>query len=296
MRVCVVGLGGVGGYVAAMFAKNNIDVVGVAKGKHYKAIQQNGIEIIENGESFSLPLNVKEPKMLNGVFDVVLFCVKSYDLAAAATMLQPHCDSKTVTLSFSNGVNNDQILKKILKKSIVANGCIYILAEIQTYGTIKKHGKVFSAVFGGDGSDVLVKLFEKSNLRFKNSLDIQKDIWKKYIFIAAFANLTCYYNESIYNVANNHHDVAKTILEEIAQLAKLEGVLIEKEVGKSLDVAKNLPKDATTSMHKDMQEGKKIEIESLGSFLLECAKKHTVSVATLERIVAKNLAYKKVLL
>ena len=283
MRVAVVGLGGVGGYIAGYFAKSGIDVVGVARGEHLKAIRRNGLEIIEDEASFKVDVNACSFEELSGYFDVALFCVKSYDLEDAAQKMQPFLKRESLAVSFANGVNNAEVLRACLDVKVV-DGCIYILSHIEKPGVVRKKGSVFAAVFDANGSETLSQLFEKSNLRYKSSLDIQKDLWKKYIFIAAFANLTSYYNESIYAVWKHHYAEAKKVLEEIASLAKAKGIDIEKEVEKSLKTASSLPKEASTSMHLDFQNKKKTELEALSGYLVKEASKVGVELPLLNEI------------
>lgn len=283
MRVCVVGLGGVGGYIAANFAKNGIDVTGVARGAHLEAIKELGIEIIEDEKRWSVELNACSLNELEGAFDIVLFCTKSYDLSGSAEAMRRHITNESVVVSFANGVNNGDILREHLNAQVL-DGCIYILSHIESPGVIRKKGKVFAAVFGGEGSEKLAESFEKSNLRYKNSFDIQKDLWKKYIFIAAFANLTSYYNQSIYDVATQHERETKEVLEEIAVLAKAKGIDIDKEVEKSLETALSLPHDASTSMHLDFQNKKQTELEALSGYLVKEARKYGVELPHLTKM------------
>ncbi len=283
MKVCVVGLGGVGGYIAANFAKSGIDVTGVARGAHLEAIKKRGIEIIEDEKRWSVDMNACSQEELEDVFDVVLFCTKSYDLAKSAEAMRQHIAKESVIVSFANGVNNGDILRGALEAKVL-DGCIYILSHIDSPGVIHKKGKVFAAVFGGEGSEELAQLFEKSNLKYKISLDIQKDLWKKYIFIAAFANLTSYYGQSIYEVATQHEEETKAVLEEIAAVSKAKGIDIDKEVEKSLQTALSLPHDASTSMHLDFQNKKQTELEALSGYLVKEARKVGVELPHLTKI------------
>ncbi len=283
MKVCVVGLGGVGGYIAANFAKSGIDVTGVARGAHLEAIKEQGIEIVEDDKRWSVSLNACSLDELEDVFDVVLFCTKSYDLAKSAEAMRQHIAKESVVVSFANGVNNGDILREYLEVKVL-DGCIYILSHIESPGVIRKKGKVFAAVFGGEESEKLAELFEKSNLRYKISLNIQKDLWKKYIFIAAFANLTSYYDQSIYQVVQEHPKETKVVLEEIAALAKAKGIDIDKEVGKALQTALSLPHDASTSMHLDFQNKKQTELEALSGYLVKEARKVGVELPLLTKI------------
>jgi len=283
MRVCIVGLGGVGGYIAAHFAKAGIDVTGVARGDHLKAIQQNGLTIIDDIQKFTIPLHVSSLEELQGSFDVVLFCVKSYDLATTAQAMQKHITRDSILISFANGVNNGDILREKLNANIV-DGCIYILSYLKAPGIIHKKGKVFAAVFSGKNDETLEKLFDQANLRYKKSENIQKELWKKYIFISAFATLTSYYDKTIYEVVTQYEEVAKETLQEIALVAQHKGIDIEKEVEKSLQIAKNLPKDASTSMHLDFQNNNKTELDSLTYYLIKEAKKYDLDLKNIEKM------------
>ena len=283
MRVCVVGLGGVGGYIAANFAKSGVDVTGVARGEHLETIKERGLAIIEDEGRWSVDMNVCSQEELEGVFDVVLFCTKSYDLVQSAQTMQKHIAKESVVVSFANGVNNGDILRENLDTQVL-DGCIYILSHIESPGVIRKKGKVFAAVFGGEGSEKAADLFERSKFRYKVSEDIQKDLWKKYIFIAAFANLTSYYDMSIYQVATSHAEETKAVLEEIAKVAAAKGIDIQKEVEKSLQTALSLPKDASTSMHLDFQNKKQTELEALSGYLVKEARKYGVELPHLRKI------------
>ena len=241
MRVAVVGLGGVGGYIAASFVKAEIDVVGFARGEHLRAIQSHGIEVVEDTQSWSVRVDTRQEDDLDGyfegAFDVVIFCVKSYDLVESYERIRSHIDENTTLISFSNGVNNAQTLRE-LSNATVLDGCVYILSHIQSAGVIRKKGKIFAAVFGGEeeSTQKLASLFEKAGLRFKTPSDVKTAVWKKYIFISAFATLTSYYNESIGFVYERHYDEAEELLNEIASFAKTKGINLEDEVGKALKV------------------------------------------------------------
>jgi len=273
-RVAVVGLGGVGGYIAANFVKSGIDVVGFARGEHLKAIEKNGIRIEEDEDCWDVHLDARELEELDGYFEgyfnVVLFCVKSYDLVDSYERIKSHIDDKTVLLSFSNGVSNGDVLRKI-SNSRVLDGCVYILSHIEKAGVIRKKGKVFAALFGGDkeGTQLLADIFEKTELRFKTPEDIQTALWKKYIFISAFATLTSYYDKSIGYIYEHHYDEAKALLEEIALVAKVKGVDVFDEIQKALDTASKVPYDSSTSMHLDFKNKKRVEIESLCAYIVK---------------------------
>ena len=272
MRVAVIGLGGVGGYIAASFAKSGIDVLGFARGEHLKAIQTQGIKIVEDENCWDVDLDARALDDLDGYFegsfDVVIFCVKSYDLVDSYEHIKSHIDEKTILISFSNGVSNGDRLRE-LTHSTVLDGCVYILSHIESPGTIRKKGKVFAAVFGGEekATHTLAPLFEKAQLRFKTPDDIETAIWKKYIFIASFATLTSYYDKSIGYIYEHKKDEARELLREISNVAKDKGIDIEAEIDKALQTASKVPYDSFTSMYLDFKNKKRVELESLSGYI-----------------------------
>jgi len=282
MRVAVIGLGGVGGYLAASFAKAGIELVGFGRGEHLAAIQKDGLCVVEDHQEWCVDLDARELKDADGYFDGVLFCVKSYDLEDAYRAIEPFIDEKSFLISFSNGVNNGDRLRA-LSSATVLEGAVYILSHLQKAGVIRKKGKVFAAVFGGDATATqkLATLFEKAELRYKTPDDIKKALYKKYIFIAAFATLTSYYDKPIAAVYKEHLSEAKALLEEIAAVAKSEGVDIDDEVQKALNTAAKLPADASTSMHLDFQNNKQTELESLSGYI---AKNGAVQTPLMEKM------------
>lgn len=270
MKIAIVGLGGVGGYIGARFKKSGADVIGFARGEHLSQIQKNGLQIIEDENSWHVDLEARELDEMEGVFDVVLFCVKSYDLKSSYEKVSCHVDSNTTLISFSNGVSNGDTLRE-LSGSKVLDGCVYILSHIQEAGVIRKKGKVFAAVFGGDekATSTLNTIFTEANLRTKTPSDIKTAIWKKYIFISAFATLTSYYDKSIGYVYEHYKDEAEALLNEIANVAHAKGIEIYDEVQKALDVASKVPYDSSTSMWLDFKNKKQTELESLSAYIVK---------------------------
>lgn len=290
MRIAIVGLGGVGGYLAASLSKGSHEIVGFARGEHLQNIRQNGIRIIEDDREWNVKITANTLENIDGYFDIVLFCVKSYDLEESYKALSLHVDKDSVLLSFSNGVSNADILRDISDSKIL-DGCIYILSHIQESGVIRKKGDVFAAVFGGDeeAAKKAASIFEEVSLRYKIPSDIKTAVWKKYIFIGAFATLTSYYDESIGFVYEKYYDEAKKLLEEIAATAFAKGIDIQDEVQRSLDTASKVPYDSTTSMQLDFKNRKKDELESLSGYIVKEAQRAGIEVPVMQSMCEELL-------
>jgi 2-dehydropantoate 2-reductase len=278
MRILIYGLGGVGGYIAAHLAKTQHEIVGVARGEHLKAIQENGLHpqgtlhVSEDEKEFTANFTAVNESELSGYFDLVLFCVKSYDLKNAALICKPFLSQQSIVFSLSNGVEHGDELRTLLDCKVL-DGCIYILSHIEKAGRIRKMGKVFNLLFAGEGSDILASVLDEAGLRYKIAEDIQKELWKKYIFISTFGVLTSYFDMSIKEVYENHYDEAKELLQEVAAIAKAKNIELEDEIEKSLLTASKLPQSASTSMHKDIKAKKKDELQTLCGYLVREAKR-----------------------
>ncbi|MBU0720318.1 2-dehydropantoate 2-reductase [bacterium] len=290
MRIAVVGLGGVGGYLAACLTKTPEEVIGFARGRHLAKIKEDGLRIVEDDTSWNADLRVKELNEAEGHFDIVLFCVKSYDLKDSYEAISENINSNSILVSFSNGVNHGDTLRSLSNASVL-DGCIYILSHLQEPGVIRKKGRVFAAVFGGEtkAARILKEVFEKADLRSKTPEDIKTALWKKYIFISAFATLTTYYDKSIGYVYEHHFAEAEGVLNEIAEVAKTKAIELFDEVQKSLETAAKVPYDSSTSMHLDFTNKKRDELETLSGYILKEAKKENVQVPLMQKMYGELL-------
>lgn len=290
MRIAVVGLGGVGGYIAAHLAKTSHEVVGFARGAHLAKIQKDGLQIIEDEQSWHVQLNAQSLHEAQGNFDIVLFCVKSYDLKESYEAISRHVDSDTILLSLANGVEHGDELR-VLSECKVLDGCVYILSHLQEAGVIRKKGKVFSLVFGGlqEESKILKAICDEASLRAKIEEDSKTGIWKKYIFISAFATATTFYDNSIGFVCEHHQEELQALLQEIAEVAHAKGVDIYAEVEKSLEIAKSLPYDASTSMHLDFTNKRRDELKTLSGHVVREAKREAIEVSHMQKMYEELL-------
>lgn len=267
MRIAIIGLGGVGGYLAAVLSKAGLDVTGFARGEHLREIQKQGIKIVEDDKEWQADFEAKELREAEGVFDIVMFCVKSYDLVQSYYEIEPCVSENTLLIPFANGVNNGELLREIAKGEVV-DGAVYILSAIEKAGVIRKKGTIFSLIFPKLKTKILEDVFTTSGLRYKVVEDITTALWKKYIFIAAFATLTTYYDTTIGDIYEHHHQEAKELLDEIATFAQEnKNIDIFEDVQKALQTAQSLPYNSSTSMHLDFKNGKKTELENLSGYV-----------------------------
>lgn len=292
MRICVFGAGGVGGYIGANLCGHGNHITLVARGKHLDAIRAHGLSVKEDTRKYTVsPDAVVSQSGLNGIYDLVILAVKSYDMEGAIDALRPHVSPDTILLPLANGVEHFDILSRRLEAKTL-KGCCYILSHIASPGVIRKKGKVFAAVFGAQSAAVstVAAIFEKAGLRYKTPEAIDAAVWKKFLFISAFATLTSYYDMGIREVCTTHRDETEALLEEIAAVAEAKGVAIGDEIPKALATAEGLPDGASTSMHLDFKAHKPTELEALSGYIVCEGKRLGVPSPHMQRLYAGLLS------
>lgn len=109
MKICLYGLGAVGGLMAAKLARGGARVSAVARGATLAAVREGGIELIETvvGEERRSRVRLAEvsdrPAEL-GVQDLVVIAVKTTGLSGVAHEIAPLLGPETAVLSAMNGV------------------------------------------------------------------------------------------------------------------------------------------------------------------------------------------------
>src|ERR1700674_3554265 len=96
MRVAVIGTGGIGGPYGASIAKAGADVTFVARGAHLAAMRKNGLRVEgDRGETHIRPAQATDDIASIGTVDVVLSCVKLWDVENVAEQIRPIVGSQT---------------------------------------------------------------------------------------------------------------------------------------------------------------------------------------------------------
>lgn len=104
-RVCVVGAGAIGGYLAARFATVPGITLGVlARGASLVAIRDHGLRVIEAGVETRVDLSCDDDPRRLGEQDVLVIALKAHALVDAAATLAPLVGPRTTIVPAINGV------------------------------------------------------------------------------------------------------------------------------------------------------------------------------------------------
>ena len=89
MRIAVIGAGGVGGGFGVALAKAGADVTFVARGAHLAAMKSAGLKVGGGrGDTHLVPTQATDNPAEIGKVDIVLFCVKLWDVDSAGAQHQ----------------------------------------------------------------------------------------------------------------------------------------------------------------------------------------------------------------
>src|SRR5215469_11883987 len=106
MRIAVIGSGGIGAPLGASLATAGEDVTFLARGAHLAAMRDNGLRIEgDRGETTVRPVQATDDPVTIGPVDLVLLCVKLWDLESAGEQIRPLVGSGTAVIPLQNGVD-----------------------------------------------------------------------------------------------------------------------------------------------------------------------------------------------
>src|SRR5471030_2501332 len=196
MRIAVIGAGGVGGGFGAALAKAGADVTFIARGAHLAAMKSAGLKIQgPRGDTHLLPTKATDDPAAIGHVDIVLFCVKLWDVESAGMRIKSLIGPDTAVIPLQNGIDAAERLIPILGSDAVMGGVAQISASIIAPGVIQQVGTFMRMIFGKldgkrrkRGEDFLA-LCLKAGFDATLSEQILTELWMKFIRLAGNASV-----------------------------------------------------------------------------------------------------------
>ena len=299
-RVCIYGVGGVGGYYGGKLAHrfppgSEHDILFLCRGAHLEVIRQSGLKLITRaGELVARPaLATDDPSALGSV-DLAIFTVKGYDLLESARSMRTAVRSDTIVIPLGNGVDNDDILREGLQTGVILNGGVYISTHIEVPGTVEQTGGSCKLFFGPARGDIepfrpVESMFKAAGIDVTLSSDVRRDVWGKFIFIGPTAGVTSMHGATIGQVLNDppKKSVLAGLMREVEAVARAQGVqLSDGIVDEALGRAASFPPDTKSSMQLDVERGRKTEIETMLGYAVRKGRELGVPTPLHEQVYA----------
>lgn len=273
MRIAVIGVGGVGGYFGGKLAHGGADVVFIARGMALEALRTRGLRVDSIKGDFVVERpNVTDDPATAGKVDAVFVTVKTWQIPAAAELIKPMIGDDTVVVPLENGIDAPDQLANAVGREHVLGGLCGIVSFIAAPGHIRHIGADPFLMFGelDNHRSARVERLREVCVRAGVQADIPPDIhhamWSKFIFIAPMSGVGAATRVpvGVWRSMLETRELATSAIREIVSVAMAQGVDLGAEAAVERTLARfdGLPPDATSSLQRDVMEGRPSELDA----------------------------------
>ena len=198
--------------------------------------EKNGLTVESVNGDLHLPkVNATDDPKTVGPVDIVLFAVKLWDTEKAAEAARPLVGPATRVITLQNGIDSVERIAPILGAEQTVGGAAYISATIAAPGVIRNPSHFAGIRFGrADGkADATLQAFVDAAKAAKVdagiAADIQRELWQKFIFLAAMSAATASLRSSIGPIVADPElrDYFRKLMEEVLAIGKAKGVNLD---------------------------------------------------------------------
>lgn len=271
MRIAVLGAGGLGGYFGGRLARAGHEVTFIARGAQLAALARGELEVRSVHGDFRARVRATDDPRTVGTVELLLFLVKTYDTESAARAALPLADERTTVLTLQNGVDNAERITAALGRGVVLRGLAYIEAAAEAPGVFGQYSPA-QRVLVGEGPrggvervDGVVASLREAGVDAAASDDIVRDLWTKWAFICAMAGTTTVTRQPLGAVLGTPQtrELFLSIVREVEAVGRASGVALAADlVERSLRSAEALGPGAKSSMLRDAERGRPLEVEA----------------------------------
>jgi len=294
--IIVVGAGGVGGLLAAMLARGGNDVRMLARGPALGVIRERGLRVLGPDLDYTVPIAraSDDPSEL-GVADVVIVTVKTWQLTELAPRLVPLVGPHTIVVPLQNGVEASEQLAPALGEDRVVGAVARVISWVERPGEVRWIVPP-SLTIGlrrpapGDDLEACARILRTGGIEVLIAASIEPARWTKFLFIAPYAAVGAVERAPLGVIRTRPDARARLIaaMDEVAAVAIARGVALPADTASlMLQRLDNLPADATTSMHRDIVEGRPSELEQLIGAVVRLGREARVATPVSDALYAE---------
>lgn len=299
MKYAIIGAGGTGGILGFYMTKAGKDVTLIARGRHLAAMQESGlaVEKMWDGTTETIPVKAMDMDHYSERPDVILVCVKGYSLEDTIPFIQSVANPSTIVIPVLNIYGTGAKMQEKLPNLLVTDGCIYVSANIKEPGVLIQHGKILRVVYGvrekeeyDPRLEEIKQDFDVSGIDGVLSENIRRDALEKFSYVSPIGAAGLYYHATAadFQREGEEREAFKTMIREITALAEAMGVPFERDmVEVNLKILSTLASEATTSMQRDVMDGKSSEIDGLVYEVVCMGERYHVPVPMYEKVAEK---------
>ncbi|GAA2181027.1 2-dehydropantoate 2-reductase [Brooklawnia cerclae] len=285
MKFAIIGAGGLGGYFGAKLAAAGHDVGFVVRGRTLGALRTGGLHVI--GESqIDLPtVTATDDADDIGPVDAVLLTVKTWQLPEVVYHLDRLVGPSTLVLTMQNGIRTPEQVAELVGREHVAPAIVRVYAKIDRPGRIDHMGgpgTVTTSTWDTTGTpqiEAVRAAFEASGIGSPRVDDIWVDLWEKAVYMIPYGLLGALSGLPVGGLRTTLRAEFAATMAEVAAVGRARGVALSGDVvERTLGFADSMPAQATSSMQRDLLEGRPSELEALGGDIVRSGRETGVPV------------------
>ncbi len=323
MKIAIVGVGAIGGYVGIRLALAGEDVTLIARGANLKALQTQGLRLQRTDGTEETAPHIKATADYGaaGQQDLVILAMKAHQVAAVAPDVPNLFGPETVVIPMQNGIPywyfhehggalagtqvqsvdpTGQIRAHIPAERII--GCVvYPAAELVSPGVVKHvEGNRFPVGEpNGTSSERVTRIAEcltRAGLKSPVLEDIRAEIWLKLWGNITFNPISALSRATLAGICQYppSRALAAAMMSEAQSVAHKLGITFRVSLERRIAGAEKVGHHKT-SMLQDLEAGRALEIDALLGAVVELARltntptPHLDSVYALTKLLAKSL-------
>lgn len=325
MKLCVVGAGAIGGYLAVGLARVCEEVSVVIRGANLQAVRAHGLKLLIDGREEVARLRATDRMAELGVQDVVVLAMKAHQLAPVVPELAALIGPQTLVVTAQNGIPwwyffgaggpyEGRRIEAVDPAGAISAalpvdrtiGCIvYPACELEAPGVIRHiEGNRFSLgeIDGADTERVraLAQRFRDAGFKSPVVSDIRAEIWLKLWGNLSFNPISALTHATLEDICRfpETRALAASMMSEAQAIGTKLGVPFKVSLEKRIAGAEAVGAHKT-SMLQDVETGRVLELDALVKSVIELGRITDTPTPTIDNVyalaalLAKTLAQQK---
>ena len=327
MKIAIIGVGAIGGYVGTRLALAGEDVTFFARGANLEALRTRGLRLVnaDGTEEFLPRVKATDSYAEAGVQDIVVLAMKAHQVEAVTEQVPQLFGPQTIVIPMQNGIPywyfyghagafagmrvksvdpSGEIYDKIPCERVI--GCVvYPAAELVSPGVIRHvEGNRFP-LGEPDGTTSqrvtqVAHCFVKGGMQAPISSDIRSEIWLKLWGNLSFNPISALSRATLAGICQYppSRAIAAAMMSEAQSVAVQLGVKFRVSLEKRIAGAEKVGHHKT-SMLQDVEAARTLEVDALLGSVVELARHtntptpHIDTVYALTKLLAKSLEDQK---
>ncbi|GAA5199343.1 ketopantoate reductase family protein [Rugosimonospora acidiphila] len=285
--VAIVGPGGIGGLVGGVLARAGHPVTFVARPESAARLNSDGLSV-RSAVFGDFHVAVRAVTRLDERVDVCVLTVKATSLRQALAGVPLSALADGLVLPLLNGVEHLAGLRDRFPPAQVVAGAIRVESTRVGPGRIE-HTSPFCRIDVGSETaprervEALAAQLSRAGLDTRVRDDEANLLWDKLAFLAPMALLTTHDGAPAGVVRTRRRADLEAVIGEVAAVARSAGAQADPVA--ILAMVDAVPEGMKSSMQRDAEAGRPIELDAIGGVVLRTARRHGVEAPVTARLV-----------